>query len=268
LPLIALLVLIYACDTTNPEELLNSTASSQIKEVVEEMPAPVSGLLQDISQKITYPEKARKEHIEGIVFVQFVVKKDGSVDQAKVINGIGYGCDEEAVKAVRNSKWNPGKEQGKPVDVRLVLPVAFALSDQKRVDLLNRSIARPAIEGQNQQTDENQLPPPPPPRIVYPVAEVQPQPTGGMSVLMRYLNENIRYPEEASKKGIEGKVVVEFVVNTDGSIDEVEVRKGISKECDEEAVRVVKAMSAWKPGVDKGEPVNVRMALPINFKLD
>jgi TonB family protein len=268
LPLIALLVLIYACDTTNPEELLNSTASSQIKEVVEEMPAPVSGLLQDISQKITYPEKARKEHIEGIVFVQFVVKKDGSVDQAKVINGIGYGCDEEAVKAVRNSKWNPGKEQGKPVDVRLVLPVAFALSDQKRVDLLNRSIARPAIEGQNQQTDENQLPPPPPPRIVYPVAEVQPQPTGGMSALMRYLNENIHYPEEASKKGIEGKVVVEFVVNTDGSIDEVEVRKGISKECDEEAVRVVKAMSAWKPGVDKGEPVNVRMALPINFKLD
>jgi TonB family protein len=280
LPLIALLVLIYSCDTTNPEELLASKRRADIREVVDDMPAPVNGLVQDISSKINYPEKAKNENIEGIVFVQFVVKKDGSVDDVKVLNGIGAGCDEEAVRVVQTVKWNPGKEQGKPVGVRMVMPIAFALSDEKRQDFINRSI--PQMQSQEQHdadmyelqapsasSDERLMPPPPPPpRVVYQVVEVQPQPIGGIDALMKYLGENIRYPEEARKKGVEGKVFVQLVVDADGSISEVQVLKGIGYGCDEEAVRVIKAMPAWKPGTQKGEPVNVRMSMPINFKLD
>jgi TonB family protein len=280
LPLITLLALFYACDTTHPEDLITSgTKPTDVKEVVEDMPDPVNGLLQDISTQITYPEKARNENIEGLVFVEFVVKKDGNVDQVKVINGIGYGCDEEAVRAVRATKWNPGKEQGKPVEVRMVMPIAFALSDAKRVDLLNRSIPKMQSLEQHEsdmyelQTpspsgDQRLLPPPLPPRIIYQVVEVQPKPKGGISALMQYLDENIRYPEVARRKGTEGKVFVQFVIDTDGGVSEVQVLKGIGNGCDEEAIRVIEAMPAWKPGVHKGEPVNVRMSLPINFQLD
>jgi protein TonB len=125
------------------------------------------------------------------------------------------------------------------------------------------------LQAPSASSDERLMPPPPPPpRVVYQVVEVQPQPIGGIDALMKYLGENIRYPEEARKKGVEGKVFVQLVVDADGSISEVQVLKGIGYGCDEEAVRVIKAMPAWKPGTQKGEPVNVRMSMPINFKLD
>lgn len=268
LPLIALLVLVYSCDTTNPEGLIAAKSSSQIKEVVEEMPAPVNNLQLDIVQRIKYPEKARKNKVEGKVFVQFVVKKDGSVDNIIVLKGIGAGCDEEAVRAVQEIRWHPGKEQGKAVDVRMVLPVTFALSDEKRAELMKNSDERMLSLEQHTTNIYELQTPSADNQTIYRVVDEQPEPKGGIPELMRYMGENIRYPEEARKKGIEGKVFVQFVVNQDGSIGNVQVLKGIGHGCDEEAARVVKAMPAWKPGVQKGEPVNVQMTIPIAFSLD
>jgi TonB family protein len=268
LPLIAMLVLIYSCDTTHPEELLNSTYSSQIKEVVEEMPAPVNDLQLDLAQRIKYPEEARKNEVEGNVVLQFVVKKDGNVDDVIVLKGLGSGCDEEAVKAVRSIKWHPGKEEGKPVDVRMTIPVAFALSDAKRAALLKNLNEK--VQSLNEHgTEFYELQTPyPENQEIHRVVEVQPKPKDGIPALMRYFGENIRYPEEARKKGIEGKVFLQFVVQKDGSINNIQVLKGLGNGCDEEAVRVLKSMPAWQPGSQKGKHVNVMMSLPINFKLD
>jgi len=85
--------------------------------------------------------------------------------------------------------------------------------------------------------------------------------------MMEFVASNVHYPEEAKEKGIEGRVFVNFVVEKDGSVNEVKVRKGIGKLCDEEAVRVVKAMPKWTPGMQDGKPVRVHYNLPFFFKL-
>lgn len=85
--------------------------------------------------------------------------------------------------------------------------------------------------------------------------------------LKKYLAENVHYPDSAIAHNIEGRVIVKFVVYENGSISRCEVIKGIGKECNEEALRVVKAMPRWKPGIQHGKPVKVYFTLPVVFKL-
>ncbi|MFN5463094.1 MAG: energy transducer TonB, partial [Bacteroidota bacterium] len=90
---------------------------------------------------------------------------------------------------------------------------------------------------------------------------------GGMSAWNKYLSDNLKYPTQARRMGVEGTVIVVFVVNTDGSIQDVEVLRGIGGGCDEEAVKVVKNAPKWDPGKQRGRAVRTRMRLPIRFKL-
>ena len=98
-------------------------------------------------------------------------------------------------------------------------------------------------------------------------AEVMPEFPGGEQAMMKFVAENVQYPEEAKEKEISGRVMVGFIVEKDGSISDVKVAKGIGGGCDEEAVRVVKAMPKWKPGKEKGKPVRVSYMMPFTFKL-
>ena len=84
---------------------------------------------------------------------------------------------------------------------------------------------------------------------------------------MKYLADNIKYPKKAKDNNIEGRVFVNFVVEKDGSINEVKVLRGIGGGCDEEAVRVINSMPKWKPGKQEGKPVRVYYTIPIFFKL-
>lgn len=102
---------------------------------------------------------------------------------------------------------------------------------------------------------------------VYQIVEQMPQYTGGEEAMMKYVSENIKYPQAAKDKNIAGRVFVSFVVEKDGSVNEVKVMRGIGGGCDEEAVRVIKGMPKWKPGIQKGKPVRVSYMMPINFKL-
>lgn len=102
---------------------------------------------------------------------------------------------------------------------------------------------------------------------IFMVVEDQPEPQGGMAAFYEYVGKNLKYPSQARRMGVEGKVFVQFVVDKDGSINDVQAIKGIGAGCDEEAVRVIKAAAKWKPGKQRGRPVKVRMVLPITFKL-
>lgn len=96
--------------------------------VVEEQPT-LDGLYEFLSSHIKYPEEAKELGIQGKVFVTFVVEKDGSITEVKVLRGIGGGCDEEAVRVVKSMpKWNPGKQRGTPVRVQFNIPVKFTLN--------------------------------------------------------------------------------------------------------------------------------------------
>jgi len=98
-------------------------------------------------------------------------------------------------------------------------------------------------------------------------SEVQPQYPGGQAAMFSYLMKNLRYPEEAEKKGIEGYVAVKFIVAADGSVTDAEVVKSVNPLLDAEAVRVVSTMPKWIPGTIDGVPAAVSVILPVNFKL-
>lgn len=102
---------------------------------------------------------------------------------------------------------------------------------------------------------------------IFDVVETMPSPPGGMEGWNEYLSKNLKYPTQARRMGIEGTVYVVFVVNTDGSIQDVEILRGIGGGADEEAVRVVRNAPKWEPGKQRGRPVRVKMRLPIRFKL-
>ena len=94
--------------------------------VVENMPELIGGI-QGLQKRVKYPEIAKKAGVEGTVFLQFIVDEKGNVVDPVVMRGIGAGCDEEALEAIRTAKFKPGKQRGKPVKVKFSLPVRFRL---------------------------------------------------------------------------------------------------------------------------------------------
>ena len=102
---------------------------------------------------------------------------------------------------------------------------------------------------------------------VFTIVEQMPSFPGGDEKMYKYLGNNIKYPQVARETGIQGRVFVNFVVEPDGSVSNVKVLRGIGGGCDEEAMRVVKAMPKWTPGKQRGKAVRVSYTLPVVFKL-
>lgn len=96
--------------------------------VVEQEPELIGGL-KGLQQKIEYPDMARKAGIEGRVYLQFIVNKNGEVENPKVVRGIGGGCDKEALRVIKQANFKPGRQRGKPVRVRYSLPIVFQLQN-------------------------------------------------------------------------------------------------------------------------------------------
>ena len=103
--------------------------------------------------------------------------------------------------------------------------------------------------------------------MVFDVVEVMPQFPGGQIAMLQYLMKNIKYPEQAMKEGIQGRVTVSFIIEKDGSISDVKPVLSVHPLLNKEAVRVVKSMPKWSPGKHNGKPVRVRFNLPVMFKL-
>jgi protein TonB len=103
---------------------------------------------------------------------------------------------------------------------------------------------------------------------IFTIAEVMPEYEGGLKAMSRFISKTIHYPSPARAIGQEGTVFVQFIVNDQGQVVDVEVIKGVSVVLDREAVRVIALMNKWKPGLQHNIPVNVRMVLPIKFQLE
>ena len=125
--------------------------------------------------------------------------------------------------------------------------------------LANISAASSAAPSETSLTPED--------REIYTAVEHIPEYPGGMEALMQYLMNNIRYPESAMKANEQGRVIINFVVNKDGSVSDPEILKGVSDALDKEAVRVVESLPKWSPGTVNGKPVDCYFTLPVNFRL-
>lgn len=109
--------------------------------------------------------------------------------------------------------------------------------------------------------------PEPEEETIFQVVEQMPEFPGGMSALMQYLGKNIKYPTIAQENGVQGRVIVQFVVNRDGTIVDPVVVRSVDPYLDKEAIRVIKAMPKWKPGQQRGKAVRVKYTVPVTFKL-
>ena len=229
----------------------------QICEVMPEFPGGTEKFMAYLSENIKYPEEAKDKNISGRVFINFVVEKDGSVSNVKVMRSIGGGCDEEAVRVVKAMpKWKPGMQRGKPVRVSYVLPVTFKLNENQP------KTAEEKVENTEVKPDKDG---------VWPMAEEMPEYPGGMEAMKQYISDNLVVPEKYKEMDAKAvyRVLIRFVVAEDGSITQVETVKPepAKKDLNDEAVRVVKGMPKWIPGKVEGKPVKVKYVLPILFKL-
>jgi TonB family protein len=144
------------------------------------------------------------------------------------------------------------------VPMLLILLVAF--TNPKNSVVLNSSpVQKDPTKSKRIKTQEKQ-------NVVL-TSDVMPEFPGGTEKLLEYLKVSIKYPEEAKTKGIKGRVFVQFIVSNTGKIKDVKIARGVHKLLDEEAIRVVKTMPDWKPGLQDGKPVDVQMSIPINFAL-
>lgn len=123
------------------------------------------------------------------------------------------------------------------------------------------------VEAEEQPVEENPVEPVPESKNVYESVEQMPEFPGGMEEMMKFLQQNIQYPASAAKNKVEGRVVLQFVVEKDGQIGEVKVARSVDPELDAEALRVVKSMPNFIPGRQDGKPVAVWYTIPISFKL-
>ena len=262
-------------DTLRMDAIEKATEEVEIFGMVEEMPGFPGGevkLMEFIAKNINYPKEAIEKGIEGRVFVGFIIDVDGSVTDVKLLRGIGGGCDEEAVRVVKSlPKWRPAKQNGVFSRVSYQIPVNFKLEDKMdkekgdkntvkadKVVFENEYFCPSPIEGEVEDPENE----------VYEIVEQMPEFPNGQETLMQYIAEQVKYPAEAKKAGAYGRVFIGFIVEPDGSLSDFKVLRGIGFGCDEEALRVVKSMPKWQPGMHRGKAVRVQYLVPVNFKLD
>lgn len=242
--------------------------NNPVFEVVEIMPefpdGGMSGLMQFLSKNIQYPINAQKNHTQGRVTVQFVVNKDGSISEPKIIRGVDPDLDGEAIRVISlMPKWKPGMQKGQPVRVKYTVPVMFRLSDdgQKEEYKPIPKIDETVVVGYaSKQAPAEEDP-------VFEMVENMPEFAGGMGGLMQYLSKNIKYPVEAQKAGIQGRVIMQVIIDKNGNVTNPKVTQPVDPLLDTEAIRVTASMPKWKPGTQRGMPVNVKYTFPIVFRL-
>ena len=262
-PLAAALLIVSNISCTSTENKKDSTEATESRavegevfQVVEEMPEFPGGMgecMKFLSKNIKFPAQAAENGIQGRVIIQMVVTKEGDIAEAKVVRGVDPLLDAEALRVINSMpKWKPGKQRGEAVNVKYTIPVMFKLTGD------NSSDKKEADTQQEVKVDENGI---------HQVCEEMPEFPGGMQECMKWLGKNIKYPTTAQEKGIQGRVIMQFVVERDGSITEPKVVRGVDPDLDKEALRVISIMPNWKPGKHKGEAVRVKYTLPVMYRL-
>ncbi len=259
------------------ETQIKSVPDSVVFQVVEEMPdfpGGMKALMDYLSKNVKYPAEAHTIGAQGRVIVSFTVKKDGSIADTKVERSVNPYLDKEAMRVIAAMpKWKPGKQRGEAVNVKFTVPVAFRLSNPeppKAEEIKQSDLDEVVVVGYGPQEDST-------PGAVgvkeenadqaFTVVETMPKFPEGQAGLMRYLARSIKYPVIAQKNKEQGRVIIQMIIGTDGSLSNVKVLRSVSPSLDAEAIRVVSNMPKWEPGMQKGQAVPVKYTLPITFRL-
>jgi TonB family protein len=188
---------------------------------------------------IKYPEDAVSRGVSGKIQATYTIIPDGSHSNPELLKSPDKSLGDAVINTMAASpKWEPPKNPESTDPFRVFVSLKFELPDKITV-----------------------------PEEPFVVVEEMPQFTGGDIALLEYLATNIRYPEDAKKNLISGRVIIRFAVEKDGKVDQVSVLKGVSPSLDAEAVRVVNSLPEFKPGYQGGKPVPVWFSVPVTFTL-
>ena len=191
-----------------------------------------------IAGQLKYPSEAQAQNIEGWVSVSYTVELDGTVTNVKPAVPIIPVLSDAVVNLVKSSpKWDPPKNPAVDEPLNTQVMVRFKLPDQVLT------------------------------QAPFVVVEQMPIFPGGDAELLKFIGENTNYPDSAKVKGIQGRVIVRFIVNTEGKAEGATILKGVDPYLDAEALRVVSVLPAFNPGRQGGQPVNVWYMVPITFTL-
>lgn len=213
-----------------------------------------------INENMVYPESVKKAGIEGRVVVQFIVGADGYIkDQISITESLHPDADQVVLRLIQDmnakvGKWMPARKEGKSVDAEMQLPIKFALSENqtkvepfKQVDEMARF---PGCEHLTNIDERNKC---------------------SQEEMFKFVYTNINYPKEDRDNNVEGTGVIQFVINTDGRISEIEILRSPSDGIKTELERIMKTMAAlpdrWVPAIKDGKPVPYQLILPVKFKL-
>lgn len=239
----------YAAAPTSSGTVQAQVFSAQ--EITPEFPGGNNALSEYIAKNTSIPTELKQSTMEGRVFVQFIVNEDGTLSDYQVVRGINNSLNDEALRVVKGMpKWKPGKDiTGKVQKTRFVVPIHFPPKEQASTTEPNRS-------------NETITP-------MFPSSvELAPEFVGGQAQLMQYMAKNLRYPEWDKETATQGTVVIHFDVNEDGSIGNAVVRNKVSAGLEQEAIRLVKNMPNWLPGISDNKSVKKTVTLPLKFCFD
>lgn len=237
------------------ETIFAQQKPDQVYDAVEIPAQPKGGMqtFQDyLSNNLTYPTLSLRNKTQGTVEVNFIVEKSGTVSNVEIKKGLDEACNNEALRVVKNSpKWDPARHKGQVVRQRVTLPITFTIPQQLASPTENAS-----AEPNSSASEVKQITP-----------EQSARPEGGLDAFFNYVKQNQQYPAKARKNKIEGKVMVAFMVEKDGSLSDLKVVKKFGNGLDEEAIRLVEKGPKWLPAQYQGEPIRQKMVLPIIFQL-
>lgn len=264
---LVLIILLASCILPEPPpERSVRDGDEKIHRYVERLPGFPGGdeaLIKFISDNIRYPVPAIQKGIQGNVYCEFVVMKDGSISAMKVINSLDPLLDGEALRLLRlMPDWIPGMLNEQAVNVSCKLPIVFRLNkNEADVDLYemiknSKDYSQLITESQKKRLVE---------KDVFLEVDEQPEFPGGDKEFIKYLAKNIQYPQYTND--IFGLVICRFVVMKDGKISDVEVVRSLHPSQDAEAVRVLQSMPNWKPGIHRGQTVNTLVTRSVVFRL-
>jgi bla regulator protein blaR1 len=228
-------------------------------ETLPEFPGGIQAFGRFIASNIRYPATAREQHIQGRVICTFIVEKDGGLSNIRVLRSISPDIDEESIRVLKLSPaWKAGMQNHHKVRTQFSVPIAFTLDKGDKTADAGQQVDPPPVVEQLPPNSTNS---------VFASVEQLPQFPGGIQAFGKFLASNIRYPKDAREKGIQGRVIIAFVVEKDGSLSGYKIVRSVNPDIDAEALRVLEMSPKWSPGTQKGEAVRVQYSVPISFKL-
>ncbi len=207
-----------------------------------------------LDKNLIYPKECKDKKIEGSVYVNYIVERDGKLSNIHSTQAAHPALEKEAIRVIGlMPKWKPAVHEGKTVRCKYRTPIMFLIKGEKR------TISQPNKAEKVTTTNEEKI---------YDKVDKNAEYPGGTEALMKFIMTNLKYPETCRKEGIQGRVVIKFVVNTDGSIVDMEEVRSPHADLTAEAMRVIKMMPKWTPATVGGKTIRSRFNLPVMFRLD